>query len=280
MKIEIRTSIPINSLKLNYKCKSGTVDDSNKCSTNFDSSKSDSEYARLSDVTKNIINKDGTGKLKDALKEYIFNSGSVTYLLAVKKEKVGSTKIPNTVRDTIKGLDTLISKSVLGESVQTFSGVSPTVWKELPKEVGSEFSINSFVSTSVDPNVAKAFSLLRQTDMTSRKYLYGEWKKPSKGYYLEIRMKPGDHGLATREFSREEFPNTVWPVVSKKSGELGFDSYGGESGNFDDAGSQEEMILPRDQKFRVVGVEKERGTAKRYFREAKPGYEKLILETI
>ncbi len=147
--------------------------------------------------------------------------------------------------NNIAKLDKVMSESNLPEDMTLYTGISKDLWDQIPKEPNSEFKNITFLSTTIDPKIAKGFALRgKKSDRT----------KPKFAYYAEIRAKSGTPGIATEQAALRQNPLGTWII--------------GEGGKPGAGGSQQEVILSRGQHYKVVGVEDE------------SKFKKIIMETI
>jgi hypothetical protein len=141
----------------------------------------------------------------------------------------------------IKNTDSIMAKSVVPEDITVHSGVAPGVFPADLK-AGDEFQLKSYLSTSRIKPVASGFA------------------RDKGGYVIDINLKKGTHALSLEDyqhsiqfFDSSIFPETQWTVTDKQEGSGWIV---GESGKKHSGGNQREVLLGRNQKFRITKVGK------------------------
>ena len=154
--------------------------------------------------------------------------------------KAGYKNLQSNLQD-IKHMDELISSSIAPSDLVVYSGISENV---IPKNlnVGDEITLKCYLSTSRLKEVASGFAKLK------------------KGYTVAINIKPGTSALAIEDYqyNNKDMVYTMYPQISWTYADKD-ESHGwivGESGKKDTGGSQREVIISRNQKYRVAKVGK------------------------
>jgi hypothetical protein len=154
--------------------------------------------------------------------------------------KAGYKNLQSNLQD-IKHMDELISSSITPSDLVVYSGISENV---IPKNlnVGDEITLKCYLSTSRLKEVASGFAKLK------------------KGYTVAINIKPGTSALAIEDYqyNNKDMVDTMYPQISWTYADKD-ESHGwivGESGKKDTGGSQREVIISRNQKYRVAKVGK------------------------
>jgi hypothetical protein len=228
------------------------------------------QYNKLSKITENVIK--SYPDLEDGLHYYVTGSTYLTHELikrpdmkreVLSEEEAKKFKDDNDLEGTIwhepthnaiARMDKLMEQSIIPEDIIVYTGISKDLWDSLPKEPGSEYKNITFISTTLDKSIAKGFAAKRKQGHNegSGKYDTGKQKE---SYYLEINAKSGTKGLATEQAALRYNPLGTWIV--------------GEGGKQHAGGSQQEIVMDRHQKYRVIGMESDGKT-----------FKKLIVETI
>ena len=154
--------------------------------------------------------------------------------------KAGYKNLQSNLQD-IKHMDELISSSIAPSDLVVYSGISENV---IPNNlnVGDEITLKCYLSTSRLKEVASGFAKLK------------------KGYTVAINIKPGTSALAIEDYqyNNKDMVYTMYPQISWTYADKD-ESHGwivGESGKKDTGGSQREVIISRNQKYRVAKVGK------------------------
>lgn len=196
---------------------------------------------KFSDNSLKLVDKLGD-RYKTALRIYVNGSVQLNSKLRSSKhpaEFVESSEIND--RDTIARLTKLFSKSKSPSDITVYRGISIDEWDSIPKEIGETFESKSFTSTTHNDKVAKGFSkFYNDSDNNS--------------IIMEIRIKKGIPAFSMDSFVQREYPNSSWMV--------------GEDGKERTGGKQNEIILNRNQQYKVINVERS------------GNHKKVILETI
>ena len=150
-----------------------------------------------------------------------------------KQNDLDGTRWHGPTHNAIARLDKIMAGSKLQEDITLYTGISKNFWDSLPKDLGSEFENLTFISTTIDPKIAKGFAALRKKQHNEG---YGKQKM---AYYIEIVAKAGTSGIATEKAAIRQNPLGTWIV--------------GEGGKQGGGGSQQEIILNRKQRYRIVG---------------------------
>jgi hypothetical protein len=196
MKFIINSLIPVSLLKLNYKCKSGTVDDSNKCDTQKKSNVSippDSKYksSNIKSLREDFLKVPMTSRMRSSIQWYT-GSGS-KYINEVR------SGINNYTPEDIKYikqreseiLDT-IDKASTSEYQLLYRGIGNNEWKSIEEKgalvPGSEFHSDRVTSTTTDIDTALYFA----KDRVDRS------DKPK---VMEIRAPPRSRALYISDIS-------------------------------------------------------------------------------
>lgn len=142
------------------------------------------------------------------------------------------------VNNHIAKIDAIMSKSKLSSPLVVYSGTTPSFFNNLPQEVGSEFKLCTFISTSINPKVADGFATHAAT--VGRSGIRA--KSGDIPSILEIRLPKNARALLLEDFVKENFPsNTKWMI--------------GGSGKKNTTGNQKEVLLDRNISYRVIGKE-------------------------
>lgn len=177
-----------------------------------------------------------------------------------KYKEAYEKRLPD-ARSLVKGLNDLdlaLNQSVLDSDVVVFTGISSRIYKQLESEIpndrlpptikvepGTEFQINSLISTSRDTTVAKGFAAKKHAESkeaANDKYSYGI-AQPTVATYLEMHVKAGSKALALENYATEVSGKTAQWVVGSK----------GSAGT----GNQQELLVNRKTKCIVRDVQEE-----------------------
>jgi len=226
-----------NFIKLNYKCKAGTVDDSNKCeleqeksntsdskhtSETFIGFKADHDFSSPQDVETNKRIQASLDKAAEPLKKFSKNDRHVLtmysggrfhqineYLNGSMKDMENSNDVFDKAnvkesKQLIEKLDKLFTNSDLSEPLVTYRGISNKTLSKYPELVnaldtpGSEIEFPCFSSTSALPFMANNFT----TDENGRM-----------GRLLELQLPSGTKALFIAEES--VLPNEFEILVNR-----------------------------------------------------------------
>ena len=224
-------------IKLNYKCKAGTVDDSNKCepeqeksntsdskhtSETFIGFKADHDFSSPQDVETNKRIQASLDKAAEPLKKFSKNDRHVLtmysggrfhqineYLNGSMKDMENSNDVFDKAivkesKQLIEKLDKLFTNSDLSEPLVTYRGISNKTLSKYPELVnaldtpGSEIEFPCFSSTSALPFMANNFT----TDENGRM-----------GRLLELQLPSGTKALFIAEESG--LPNEFEILVNR-----------------------------------------------------------------
>jgi len=153
--------------------------------------------------------------------------------------------------NTIEKMDNLFAKSKISDPITVYSGVDPRYFDTLPKDVGDQFEITSFISASRNESTGKGFAsyALKQAQEGWSATDRSEWK-PGQKYegqektLIELQLSPGTKAIAT-----EPAQAFAWTVYNKP------DKWGPQSKiRNKETDSQEELIINRKTRFEVVGM--------------------------
>ena len=225
------------TIKLNYKCKAGTVDDSNKCepeqeksntsdskhtSETFIGFKADHDFSSPQDVETNKRIQASLDKAAEPLKKFSKNDRHVLtmysggrfhqineYLNGSMKDMENSNDVFDKAnvkesKQLIEKLDKLFTNSDLSEPLVTYRGISNKTLSKYPELVnaldtpGSEIEFPCFSSTSALPFMANNFT----TDENGRM-----------GRLLELQLPSGTKALFIAEES--VLPNEFEILVNR-----------------------------------------------------------------
>jgi hypothetical protein len=345
MRIEIKSKRRVGKILLNYKCKSGTVDDSNRCGESNTKSKMDLPPVDINHIKEQVGSKDpwsDPSAYHELSKVFMrekfvptqgpqqsaYNAALKSSILVMEKHpqefhdaimmsytqeakdftkvlkdhpdlpigcsydlkgKEGVRQYAKDVRETIPTyhtddpkfaylngeddpghiaidamtandigkIDRLMAESVLTEPITVYSGVDPRFIESIPQNVGDQFQINTFVSTSRNESIGVGFAKYALDDAkTGRSYKasyeFGAGDKYSgdKKSIIEFQLKAGDHAIAT-----EPAETFAWTVYNKP--ESGFK--GQRAIRNKETDSQEELILNRKMRFEVVSKKSSKG---------------------
>ena len=243
----------VETIKLNYNCpdsekigsgpgscSGGNLPSLKKYPTKSENTKN---YNNLVKYTEDIITK--MPELDKAIKSYVTSSTFITHELIMRPDierkpldtekayqefstsnNLQETRWHGPTHDKIARLDEAMKHFKLPTNMVLYSGVSKDFYDAIPKNEGDEFKSVSFISTSSDESIAKSFAKERKKRDSD---------KPKFAAYLEIFAPAGSTGIATEESAKRANPDQNW-VIGK-------------------AGSQKEVILNRQQKYKVLGIE-------------------------
>jgi len=153
--------------------------------------------------------------------------------------------------NTIEKMDNLFAKSKISDPITVYSGVDPRYFDTLPKDVGDQFEITSFISASRNESTGKGFAsyALKQAQEGWSATDRSEWK-PGQKYegqektLIELQLSPGTKAIAT-----EPAQAFAWTVYNKP------EKWGPQSKiRNKETDSQEELIINRKTRFEVVGM--------------------------
>ena len=254
MKIKINSKYSISLIKLNYNCLESEKNAGDHPCSNAQDTKSTKEwpnkkenlknYSSAVKYTENIITQHP--EFDKPIKSYITSSTFMTHELKlrpnmertilgteseynkfIEKNNLSETRWNGKIHDDIARLDEAMKHFKLPTDMVLYSGITKEFYDIIPKESESEFECITFISTTVDESIAKSFASERKRRDSS---------KPKFATYLEIRAPAGSTGIATEEVGKRANPDQKW-VIGKD-------------------GSQKEVILNRQQKYKIVGIEK------------------------
>jgi SPP1 gp7 family putative phage head morphogenesis protein len=243
----------VETIKLNYNCPDSEKIGSGPGSCSGGNLPSLKKYPTKSENTKNYNNvvkytEDIITKMPEldkAIKSYITSSTFMTHELIMRPDierkpldtekayqefstsnNLQETRWHGPTHDNIARLDEAMKHFKLPTDMVLYSGVSKNFYDTIPKNEGDEFKSIAFISTSSDESIAKSFAKERKKRDSD---------KPKFAAYLEIFAPSGSTGIATEESAKRANPDQKW-VIGK-------------------AGSQKEVILNRQQKYKVLGIE-------------------------
>lgn len=196
---------------------SESYQDTNEVGSNPEVQKYVQTIYNLSDKEFRKLVKESSGGLKDEyITQSMINSYYGRYALAL---------------GYIQNLDNIINKSIVPEKLDVYSGISVS---QIPNglEVGDEFTYKGFLSTSRIPEVANGFSRMKQ------------------GIVAKVTLNPGSHALALEDFITNH-PKMFKDEINQENGGSWII---GESGKKNSGGNQREVVLPRNQKFKVTKI--------------------------
>ena len=147
-------------------------------------------------------------------------------------------------------IDELMDDSKLEQDIVVYSGVDPRFFDKLPQEPGTEVKINSFISSSRNETIAKGFASYQLKNAKSG-YSSTDPYENTEQYtgektLIEFRLKKGINALATEPYMQSQYDRNG----IKPENELGPQAKIRNK----ETNSQEELILDRSIKFRVIGT--------------------------
>ncbi len=205
-----------------------------------------SSYQGLLAEWKGKIPKDPEAWMKDKIgKRYSFSNGDKfdpNDSFQVKELK-NSMEALNHRLDSIKSLDSILDKSKSLTNIVIQTGISPTLLELNNLQVGSEFEIPTYVSTSRSDVIANGFAL-RKYSLDFKHWRESRYKEglvePTIATVLEVHLKSGSKALALENFVlQSQGADADWVVGDK-----------GIKGT----GSQQEVLLARGTKYKVKDI--------------------------
>lgn len=183
-------------------------------------------YDKFSDTSVKLVDTMGE-RYKTALRIYVNGSVQLNSMLrSSKNDKFDeSEKINN--KDTIARLTKMFNKSKAPTDLIVYRGIDSNELDAIQKNVGEVFTSKSFTSTSHNIKVAQGFSKFYNNDDS---------------IIMEIHVKKGTPAFSMDSFVQREYPYSKWMV--------------GEDGKERSGGKQNEIIINRDQKYKIIGIEK------------------------
>jgi len=147
-------------------------------------------------------------------------------------------------------IDELMDDSKLEQDIVVYSGVDPRFFDKLPQEPGTEVKINSFISSSRNETIAKGFASYQLKNAKSGYSSTDPYEKTEQytgeKTLIEFRLKKGISALATEPYMQSQYDRNG----IKPENELGPQAKIRNK----ETNSQEELILDRSIKFRVIGT--------------------------
>lgn len=158
------------------------------------------------------------------------------------KEYKNALEFLNTQISRINNIDSIINRSKLLNDTTLQTGISSSLTPVINSlNVGDEFEIPTYVSTSRSDTIANGFALRKFTeDKKNYNYNPNKFKMPTMPTVLEIHMKSGSRALALENYALQSQGADAEYVVGDK----------GTSGT----GSQQEVLLARGTTFKVTGI--------------------------
>lgn len=238
---EAKKSIPIKEKTSQSSIIKSKKDINNQTSKKVEPNvKTSNIFDKFSNDSLDLVDKMGE-RYKTALRIYVNGSVQLNQQLRTSKNNAFEESTKITDKDTIARLTKIIDNSKSPSNLTVYRGIDSKEWDNLPSKVGETYTSKSFTSTSHNDKVAKGFSKF-----------YNE--SDDNSIIMEIRIKKGTPAFAMDSFVQREYPHSSWMV--------------GENGKERTGGKQNEIVLNRNQKYKVIGIEK---TGKN---------KKIILETL
>lgn len=259
---ELRSLTKVNSSKSDVKNKSVTE----KSKKEKESGKSIKEspeikkelgniiksYNKITDKSYNVLSNNSDGY--QAIEAYIADSHVLTDIL-IENNNIKLDEYPRRygrIVKQIKALDDTFNQSKLETPIVVSSGVSKLLYEKISKD-GTEFSIPTYISTSIDDSVSDQYANLART-----RYSYQNNINLHDEYVIEFKLPEGTPVIATDKYiqNHETLKNEKWIYA-------------------DDSGSQKEVILNRGLKYKVISQ-----TSQPKKGDEDITYHKLIVEVI
>jgi hypothetical protein len=147
MKVVIRSNVPVASLKFNYKCKSGTIDDSNKCDTEL----SDEDYKkdRIDKMVKEIeVLEKAKSEGKESIKVGRNTIYVESYLKMVKEdfEKLTGKSVPEQPPESRKDVPKIDEQSKVSDKSSLVSLGKFTKYELDDNRVGFKYESGHYIT--------------------------------------------------------------------------------------------------------------------------------------
>lgn len=213
------------------------------------------------------VNEHGVNESKMVVDDYITRSSTLTTLILDNPDIGKEWQDPDDTNNSrisvermynnrVLALDQMMEKCVVDTPHTVYTGVADT-WDKLPKDVGDEFQLQTFRSTSRDFNIARSFSQNREAltqEISSKSYAGKKNIEGIPARVIEIKLNKGTKAMHLEEFAEERHAKMTSVV--------------GSGGVFGAEGNQLEVLIARKQTYRVTG----------YRKETRYGQEDYILE--